>query len=71
MVWNVILAFPIVVNYWKAKGANLSLIQTFTEIAPGIMLTGEVPQDLFEKGDPNLKLKCENGYRMQLLMTRP
>ena len=45
------------------KGAEFIFNTDFTEIAPGIMLTGEVPRKTsFEKGDPNLKIKCENGY---------
>ena len=47
----------------ESKGAEFIFNTGFTEIAPGIMLSGEVPRKTsFEKGDPSLKLKCENGY---------
>ena len=47
----------------ESKGAEFIFNTGFTEIAPGVMFTGEVPRKTsFEKGDPDLKLKCENGY---------
>ena len=47
----------------ESKGAEFIFNTDFTEIAPGIMLTGEVPRKTsFERGGPSLKLKFENGY---------
>lgn len=47
----------------ESKGAQFIFNTGFTEIAQGIMLSGEVPRKTtFEKGDVDLVLKSEKGY---------
>jgi 7,8-dihydropterin-6-yl-methyl-4-(beta-D-ribofuranosyl)aminobenzene 5'-phosphate synthase len=47
----------------ESKGAQFIFNTGFTEIAQGIMLSGEIPRKTsFEKGDANLVLKSEKGY---------
>lgn len=45
------------------KGANFKFNTDFTEIVPGMYLTGEVPRITdFEWGEPNVVLKSEDGF---------
>jgi 7,8-dihydropterin-6-yl-methyl-4-(beta-D-ribofuranosyl)aminobenzene 5'-phosphate synthase len=47
----------------EALGARFVLNTAFTEIAPGMYLTGEVPREtLFEKNDPRLVILQEGAY---------
>jgi len=51
------------------KGAEFIFNTTFTEIVPGIMLSGEVPRKTsFERSDTNKWLKDESGYIQDLIM---
>lgn len=53
----------------ESKGAEFVFNTDFTEIAPGIMLSGEVPRKTaFEKGDADLLLKTEQGYRQDIII---
>lgn len=62
--------YPIGIPYdrpaYEAKGAAFNLGDQFREIAPGIMLTGEVPRVTgFEKGDQGLFCDC-TGQELDL-----
>ncbi len=47
----------------ESKGAEFVFNTSFTEIVPGMMLSGEIPRKtVFEKGDTDLVLKNEKGY---------
>ncbi len=47
----------------ESKGAEFIFNTGWTEIVPGLMLSGEVPRKtFFEKGDEKLFLKTEKGY---------
>jgi len=51
------------------KGADFMFNSEFTEIVPGLMLSGEVPRKTsFEKGDPDLVLKGEKGYQQDIVI---
>lgn len=59
-------SYPIGVPFEKAAyeggGAKFNLTTAFREIAPGIMLTGEVPRlTAFEKGDQGIYCDCSGG----------
>ena len=52
----------------ESKGAQFKFNTGFTEIVPGLMLSGEIPRKTsFETGDTYLKLKKENGYIQDIL----
>lgn len=51
------------------RGANFQFNTDFTEIAPGLMLSGEIPRKTnYEKGDRSLLVKSQNGYIQDKLL---
>jgi 7,8-dihydropterin-6-yl-methyl-4-(beta-D-ribofuranosyl)aminobenzene 5'-phosphate synthase len=53
------IGIPFEKSAYEAAGATFNLSKAFREIAPGIMLTGEVPRVTgFEKGDQGLYCDC-------------
>ncbi|MDD3656206.1 MAG: MBL fold metallo-hydrolase [Atribacterota bacterium] len=53
----------------ESKGAEFIFNTSFIEIAPGLMLSGEIPRRTsFEKGDPDLLLKNEQGYLQDIVI---
>ena len=53
----------------ESKGAQFVFNTAFTEIAPGIMLSGEVPRRTsFERGDVDLVLKSEKRYVQDIVL---
>jgi 7,8-dihydropterin-6-yl-methyl-4-(beta-D-ribofuranosyl)aminobenzene 5'-phosphate synthase len=52
----------------ESAGARFRFNRTFTEIAPGLFLTGEVPRKTgFEKGDPRLVVRRNGGFAQDAL----
>jgi 7,8-dihydropterin-6-yl-methyl-4-(beta-D-ribofuranosyl)aminobenzene 5'-phosphate synthase len=50
------------------KGAQFKFNTSFREIAPGLMLSGEIPRlTEYEKGDKKLLLKTDEGYTQDLV----
>lgn len=53
----------------ESKGADFIFNTSFTEIAPDIILSGEVPRKTsFEKGDTDLVLKNKKGYVQDIVL---
>ncbi|GAB4118104.1 MAG: MBL fold metallo-hydrolase [Candidatus Caldatribacteriota bacterium] len=53
----------------EGKGAEFVFNTQFIEIVPGLMLSGEIPRKTpYEKGDPDLVVKTEQGYQQDLLI---
>lgn len=53
----------------ESKGAEFIYNTEFKEIAPGMILSGEVPRKTsFEKGDTGLILKSEKGYLQDIVI---
>jgi 7,8-dihydropterin-6-yl-methyl-4-(beta-D-ribofuranosyl)aminobenzene 5'-phosphate synthase len=51
------------------KGAQFKFNTGFREIAPGLMLSGEIPRlTEYEKGDKKLLLKTDEGYTQDLVL---
>ena len=51
------------------KGAQFKFNTGFREIAPGLMLSGEIPRlTEYEKGDKKLLLKTDEGYTRDLVL---
>jgi 7,8-dihydropterin-6-yl-methyl-4-(beta-D-ribofuranosyl)aminobenzene 5'-phosphate synthase len=51
------------------KGAQFKFNTSFREIAPGLMLSGEIPRlTEYEKGDKKLLLKTDEGYTQDLVL---
>ncbi len=57
------IGVPFVFRSLESKGANFKFNTEFTEIVPGMYLTGEVPRLTdFEWGDNDVVLKTEDGF---------
>jgi 7,8-dihydropterin-6-yl-methyl-4-(beta-D-ribofuranosyl)aminobenzene 5'-phosphate synthase len=53
-------------SWLESIGADFRFVSEFTEIAPGIFLTGEVPRKTdFEPPDDNMKIVSEDGELIQ------
>lgn len=53
-------------GYLESQGADFCFIRNFTEIFPGIHVTGEVPRvSDFEPPDPNMKIRDNDGAWIQ------
>jgi len=53
----------------ESKGAQFKFNTDFREIAPGLMLSGEIPRlTEYEKGDKKLLLKTDEGYTQDLVL---
>ena len=53
----------------ESKGAQFKFNTSFREIAPGLMLSGEIPRlTEYEKGDKKLLLKTDEGYTQDLVL---
>jgi 7,8-dihydropterin-6-yl-methyl-4-(beta-D-ribofuranosyl)aminobenzene 5'-phosphate synthase len=51
-------------KYLESLGAQFKLSSEFTEIGPGVFLTGEIPRhNAFETGDPNMTAILPDGTR--------
>jgi len=51
------------------RGANFQFNTDFTKIAPGLMLSGEIPRRTdYEKGDKTLLVKSQDGYIQDKLL---
>lgn len=49
--------------YLTTRGAQFAWYREFTEIAPKVFVTGEVPRKtLFELGSPNFVVRCDGGW---------
>ena len=55
------IGLPFSREHLEEAGAKFVFIEAFTEISPGVHLSGEIPREIsFEEGDPHL-VKASNG----------
>ncbi|ABK17761.1 MBL fold metallo-hydrolase [Syntrophobacter fumaroxidans] len=56
-------------TYLSTRGARFRLERAFTEIAPNVFITGEVPRrTLFELGSPKFTVRAQKGFAMDPLL---
>jgi 7,8-dihydropterin-6-yl-methyl-4-(beta-D-ribofuranosyl)aminobenzene 5'-phosphate synthase len=57
------IGIPFKRDYLESMGAQFDLGTSPREIAPGVAVSGEIPRVTdFEPGDPNLKVRAQDGF---------